>query len=95
MISLLLVGAAATGGFFLAEKFMNAGIIGLFIGLIIGIIAAALISRFVAYTYKAGQIAMMTRAITEGELPITLLPKEKEPLNRVLPRWRRSMPLQE
>ena len=52
VISLLLVGAAATGGFFLAEKFMNAGIIGLFIGLIIGIIAAALISRFVAYRIR-------------------------------------------
>ena len=73
VISLLLVGAAATGGFFLAEKFMNTGIIGLFIGLIIGIIAAALISR----TYKAGQIAMMTRAITEGELPDDVIAEGK------------------
>ena len=34
-----------------------------------GIVALILISRFISYALKAGQIAMMTRGVSEGELP--------------------------
>lgn len=56
-------------GFFIAEKTTNQGLIGLGIGVIIGLIVIAIMMRFVSYAYKAGQIAMMTQAITTGKLP--------------------------
>lgn len=55
-------------GFFLAEKLANKGLIGLVIGLVVGIIIIAIISHFISYVFKAGQIAMMTRAIADGKL---------------------------
>ncbi|MDO4548606.1 MAG: hypothetical protein Q4D04_10935, partial [Clostridia bacterium] len=39
------------------------------ISLIVGLIACWLISRYGGYLFKAGQIAMITRGVTEGELP--------------------------
>lgn len=69
VISLVLFAAATVGGVLLAEKFFDQPVIGLIVGLIIGIIVAVIISRFAAYNCKAAQIAMMTRAITEGALP--------------------------
>lgn len=59
----------AAAGFAIADKTSNYGLIGLGIGAVLGGIAAWLILHFVAYTYKAGQIAMMTKGVTEGELP--------------------------
>ncbi|MBR3365661.1 hypothetical protein IKG48_00870 [Candidatus Saccharibacteria bacterium] len=56
-------------GFFIAEKTTNQGLIGLGIGVVIGLIAIAIMMRFISYAYKAGQIAMMTQAITTGKLP--------------------------
>lgn len=56
-------------GFFIAEKTTNQGLIGLGIGVIIGLVAIIIMMRFVSYAYKAGQIAMMTQAITTGKLP--------------------------
>ena len=47
----------------------NDGLFGLAVGLAIGLIVAGILSHFLAYTLKAGQIAMMTRGITEGQLP--------------------------
>lgn len=61
----LLVG----GGYLVAEKWRDQGLIGMGIGLVIGIIVVAVGLRYVSYTWKAGQIAMMTRAVTEGDLP--------------------------
>ena len=69
IISLLIVAGLAVGGFFIAEKAFDQGPIGVVIGLVVGLIILAILTRFVSYIYKAGQIAMMTKGITEGELP--------------------------
>ena len=63
------LAAMAIGGFFIAEMTINSGLIGLGIGALVGIIAVAIRLRYISYTFKAGQIAMMTEAITTGELP--------------------------
>lgn len=68
-LMLLLVAAAAVGGFLITNMAMNDGLFGLAVGLAIGLIVAGILSHFLAYTLKAGQIAMMTRGITEGQLP--------------------------
>ena len=65
-VIIILVSAA---GFFLADKAADNGLIGLAIGIIIGIVIVAIVSHFFSYVFKAGQIAMMTRAITDGKLP--------------------------
>lgn len=69
IISFLLLAAALVLGYLIAENAFNKGLIGLTIGGIIGIVAIIIISRYTAYSYKAGQIAMMTKGITEGKLP--------------------------
>ena len=57
-------------GFVVADKISgNYALAGLGIGAILGAIASWLILHFVAYTYKAGQIAMMTEGIVKGKLP--------------------------
>ena len=69
MMSFIVIIIAGAAGFFLAEKLASAGLVGLAIGVIIGIVAVAIASHFVSYVFKAGQIAMMTRGITDGKLP--------------------------
>lgn len=69
IMSFAIIIIASTCGFFLAEKLINKGLIGLAIGLVMGVIIVAIISHFVSYVFKAGQIAMMTRAISDGKLP--------------------------
>lgn len=56
-------------GFVVADKAANQALIGLAIGAVLGAVASWLILHFVAYTYKAGQIAMMTEGVTTGKLP--------------------------
>ena len=56
-------------GFIIAEAAAKSGLIGLLIGFVIAIIAVGVASHFVSYIFKAGQIAMMTKGITEGKLP--------------------------
>ena len=65
----LVVAALAGAGYMLAEKLTDKGLIGLGIGAVVGIVALVLLLRYMSYTYKAGQIAMMTRAVAEGALP--------------------------
>lgn len=69
IFSLLVLAALTAGGFFLADRLADSGPLGLLIGLVAGIIAVAIIARFISYRYKAAQIAMMTKAIAEGALP--------------------------
>lgn len=73
LISLLVVLGLCTLGFVIAGKVLegtaNAGLIGLAIGLVLGLVLVAIVSHFFGYVFKAGQIAMMTRAVTEGSLP--------------------------
>ena len=56
-------------GAVVADKAANNALIGLAIGAVLGGIASYLILHFVAYTYKAGQIAMMAEGVTKGKLP--------------------------
>ncbi len=69
LIALVAVGAFATLGFVLMDRYNSEGLVGLLIGLIVGMIIIAIIMHFIGYTYKAGQIAMMTKGVTEGTLP--------------------------
>ena len=78
LLALVFLAAACAAGFFIAEKVANRGLIGLVIGLIAGAIVIAIVFRYISYTYKAGQIAMMTKAITEGELPDNVLAEGKK-----------------
>ncbi len=67
--SVVVIILLAAAGFVLAEKMANNGLMGLAIGLIIAIIIVAIASHFVSYIFKAGQIAMMTKGVSEGKLP--------------------------
>ncbi len=68
-LTLILFAGLIAAGYFILEKVNGNGMIGLLIGLFAAIIAAVIISRFVSFKLKAGQIAMMTKGVTEGELP--------------------------
>lgn len=78
ILSIVLLLALCTLGFMVGEKMFQSGVIGLVIGGIIGLVAVILISRFISYILKAGQIAMMTRGITEGELPDNVIAEGKK-----------------
>ena len=78
LLVLLVLGGACTAGFFIAEKTTDKGLVGLGIGAVIGIIIMVIILRFVSYYLKAGQIAMMTRGIVEGELPDDVIAEGKK-----------------
>ena len=69
LLSLVLWGGLAALGFFIGSKINDKGIVGLIIGIVVGIIAMILIKIFVSNVLKAGQIAMMTKGVTEGKLP--------------------------
>ena len=56
-------------GFVIADQTSSQGIAGLAIGAILGGICAYIILHFVAYVYKAGQIAMLTEGVSKGKLP--------------------------
>lgn len=73
VLTLLLAAALCVGGFVIADKTAGKGIIGLVIGAVVALILAIILTRFISYRYKAGQIAMMTKGITEGELPEDVL----------------------
>ena len=77
VVSVIVMLAIATLGFMLGEKFFENGIIGLVIGAIVGLVIMAVFLRFVSYRLKAGQIAMMTRAITDGDLPDDVIAEGK------------------
>ncbi len=68
-ICVVIVLALAIGGFILVDNLTDKGLIGLAVGVLFGIVVVAVLAHFFSYTYSAGQIAMMTRAVTEGSLP--------------------------
>lgn len=68
----------AAVGFALTQQTANNGLIGLGIGAIIGGIVAWIILHYIAFSYKAGQIAMMTRAVTDGKLPSDVIGEGKK-----------------
>ena len=67
--SMAVIIILAAAGFFLADKLSNNGLIGLAIGVIVAIVIVAIASHFISYVFKAGQIAMMTKGVSEGKLP--------------------------
>lgn len=69
---IVMVACIALGYLILQDKII--GIIG---GLIIGIVIFWIIIHFFGYLLKAGQIAMMTRGIVEGELPDNIVAEGK------------------
>lgn len=77
LLILVVIAGAAAGGFFIGYNAVSAsgdskavaGLVGLVIGFIIGIIGAILINIFVLNRIKAAQIAMMVKGVTEGNLP--------------------------
>ena len=69
LITLTLIVGFSAGGFGIAEKAFDKGLVGLGIGLVLAIIIAAIIAHFFGYAFKAAQIAMMTKAVTEDRLP--------------------------
>ena len=77
-LAFLVFVAMTTGGFFIAENGFDKGLIGLVIGAVIGIVAVFIMLRYVAYSYKAGQIAMMTKGITENKLPADVIAEGKK-----------------
>ena len=69
IICILLIGILGVFGFILLDKLTDQGLIGLGIGIVLGIIIVAVLAHFLAYALQAGQIAMMTKGVTEGTLP--------------------------
>lgn len=67
--SLIVIVIFAAGGFILADKAAQNGLIGLVVGIVIAIILVAIASHFISYVFKAGQIAMMTEGVSTGKLP--------------------------
>ena len=67
--SIIVLVVFSAAGFLLTDKLQCNGLIGLAIGLVVSLIAIAIASHFVSYIFKAGQIAMMTKGVTEGKLP--------------------------
>ena len=91
MASLAVIILLAAAGFFLAEKLANAGLIGLAIGVVVGIIAVAIVSHFISYVFKAGQIAMMTEGIATGKLPADVYATGKKSSKSALLLWPPTM----
>ena len=77
-LSVLILGCLCVLGFLIVDKTSGNGLIGLLIGLVIGLVVLAFIMRWVSYKYKAGQIAMMTRGVTEGTLPEDVIGEGKK-----------------
>ena len=69
ILATVVFAGSMVAGFFIMDKANNLGLVGLGVGAIVGGIFAYLILHYLAYTYKAGQIAMMTRGVSEGKLP--------------------------
>ena len=67
--SLIVIVIMAAAGSYLADKFADNGFIGLAIGLVVALLAVMIASHFISYIFKAGQIAMMTKGVSEGKLP--------------------------
>ena len=78
ILALVVLGGLCYGGFLIADKATDKGLIGLLIGGVIGLIAIVIFMRWVSYKYKAGQIAMMTKGVTEGQLPDDVLGAGKQ-----------------
>ncbi len=69
ILSVAILCALCVAGLLIGDQMSDNGAVGLLIGLVLGLVVLAFLLRWVSYKYKAGQIAMMTRGVTEGTLP--------------------------
>lgn len=70
LLSLIAMAGLTIAGFFIANGLGGgAGLIGAIVGFFVSLIVVFLISFFLVNRIKAAQISMMTKGITEGELP--------------------------
>ncbi len=69
MFALAVVVGLSIAGFFIFNSSSDMGILGLFIGLVVGILAAVGINIFITNRVQAAQIAMMCKGVTEDKLP--------------------------
>lgn len=77
VISLVLLLGCGTLGYMIGDKKNNAPL-GLLIGALVGLILMVVITLFLSYKLKAAQIAMMTRGVSEGELPDNVIAEGKK-----------------
>ncbi len=72
VIYIIILAALTAGGFIIADKFIKGsgmGLVGMGIGFVIALVLIGIISHFFMYVFRAGQIAVMTKAVTEDCLP--------------------------
>ena len=69
LLELAVLAGCCTAGFFLANSSTDKALIGLAVGFVIGLIALILMNIFINNRIKAAQIAMMTKGVTEDQLP--------------------------
>lgn len=69
LVMIAIVAGTTTAGFFIANKSTDKALVGMLIGFVLGLIIIAFISIFVNNRIKAAQIAMMTKGVTEDQLP--------------------------
>ena len=69
VLAIIIFVIFSTLGFIILDKTTSMGLLGLGIGAIVGGIFISFLLRYVSYTCKAGQIAMMTEAVSKGKLP--------------------------
>ena len=81
-LSIVLLAALCALGFIILDQTTGRGLIGLGFGLVLGIIAVAIISRFESDSLKAAQIAMMTKGVADGELPDNVYQEGKAVVKR-------------
>lgn len=78
ILAFVIVAVCTSAGFLIVNSTTNMGLIGLVIGAIVGAIIAGIILHFFAYSNKAGQIAMMTKGVTEDKLPDDVIGEGKK-----------------
>lgn len=69
LAELALFAGCCTAGYFIANKINDMALVGLIIGFVVGIIVICLMNIFINNRIKAAQIAMMTKGVTEDQLP--------------------------
>lgn len=69
LLALAILAGCGVAGFFLFNQSTDKALIGLVVGLVIGIILSILIKVFITNRVNAAQIAMMTKGVTENQLP--------------------------
>jgi len=78
LLAIIVLAGCCVLGFVVADKSTNKGLIGLLVGALVAIAIIVVLMRWVSYKYKAGQIAMMTRGVTEGTLPDDVIGEGKK-----------------